>query len=311
MTVTEERFLVTGAHGCIGAWTIAELVREGTAVLGLDLVPGPGRAELLLEPDELETVRFVQADITEEDAVKRVVGEHGISHVVHLAGLQYPQCRDHHVNGARVNVIGTINVFEGVLANPGTQLAYASSLAALLDGMLYGAWKAANEATARAYWKEDGVPSIGLRPGLVYGVGRDQGTTSSMSQAMLAVALGERFHIVHGGSTPTQHGADMARLFIRAARAATDGAGAYSTGGEDVHMSEVVAAIRRAEPDAEVSYEEAPFAGAPDGWSSTELEQAIGPITWRSLDDGVAETIEHYRRLAERGLVSPLRLRAA
>ena len=31
-----ERFLVTGAHGCLGAWTVAELVRQGTDVVAFD-----------------------------------------------------------------------------------------------------------------------------------------------------------------------------------------------------------------------------------------------------------------------------------
>ena len=40
-----------------------------------------------------------------------------------------------------------------------------------------------------------GVPSIGLRPYVVYGPGRDQGMTSGPSVAMLAAARGEPFHI--------------------------------------------------------------------------------------------------------------------
>jgi nucleoside-diphosphate-sugar epimerase len=31
-----ERFLVTGAYGCIGAWTVRQLVREGVEVIGVD-----------------------------------------------------------------------------------------------------------------------------------------------------------------------------------------------------------------------------------------------------------------------------------
>jgi nucleoside-diphosphate-sugar epimerase len=49
--------------------------------------------------------------------------------------------------------------------------------AALADGQLYGTWKRANEGTAAAFWAEDGFPSIGIRPALVYGVGRDRGVT--------------------------------------------------------------------------------------------------------------------------------------
>ena len=34
--MTTERFLVTGAMGCIGAWAVHELVREGTPVVAFD-----------------------------------------------------------------------------------------------------------------------------------------------------------------------------------------------------------------------------------------------------------------------------------
>ena len=49
-----DRFLVTGAHGCIGAWTVAELVREETEVVAFDVAPGYGRAGLLLDQGLLD-----------------------------------------------------------------------------------------------------------------------------------------------------------------------------------------------------------------------------------------------------------------
>ena len=49
---------------------------------------------------------------------------------------------------------------------------------------LYGVYKLANEGTARVYWQEDGVASVGLRPFSVYGPGRDQGLTAGPTLAM-------------------------------------------------------------------------------------------------------------------------------
>jgi predicted nuclease with RNAse H fold len=40
---TPERFLVTGAYGCIGAWTVRQLVREGVEVIGVDAPLGSSR----------------------------------------------------------------------------------------------------------------------------------------------------------------------------------------------------------------------------------------------------------------------------
>lgn len=299
------RFLVTGAHGCIGAWTVAQLVQEGVSVTGMDIAPGPGRARLLLDSRQLEGAVFVKGDITDPKSVYRIFEKHDITHVIHLAALQYPYCRDDHLSGAQVNVIGTLNIFDAVLARgKQVKLVYASSIGALGDRTLYGAWKVANEGIAAAFWAEDQLASIGIRPALVYGVGRDRGVSAAMSKAMLAAALGEPYSIVHGGSAPTQHAGDIAQIFIRAARADIQGAVVYSTGGEIRHMQEVVDAIRRFAPHACITFEDKPFVGTPSEFSGDELEAVIGPITWRSLDQGVAETIERFEALARAGLVS-------
>src|SRR6185369_559910 len=110
----EERFLVTGALGCIGAWTVRELVREGVTVVGFDVGRDPRRLELVLEPDELAKVTLVQGDITDLDALQQALNEHEITNVIHLAALQIPFSRADPPLGARVNVVGTVNVFEAV-----------------------------------------------------------------------------------------------------------------------------------------------------------------------------------------------------
>jgi nucleoside-diphosphate-sugar epimerase len=224
-----ERFLVTGAHGCIGAWTVAELVHDGAEVVAFDVAPGHGRMTLLLDESELRRVRVVHGDVADHDAPRSAFV--GVTHVVHLAALQFPYCRDHHVEGARVNVVGTVSVFDAALA-AGAKLVYASSTAALLEGQLYGTWKRANEGTAAAFRAEDGFPSIGIRPALVYGVGRDRGVTASVTLAMQAAARGEPFHIALGGSSPLNHAGDIARIVVRAARAVSEGAPVYDAGGK-------------------------------------------------------------------------------
>jgi UDP-glucuronate 4-epimerase len=289
-----ERFLVTGAHGCLGAWVVAELVREGTDVVAFDLADGQGRAALLLDEPSLRRVRFVRGDVADPAAVAEATS--GVTHVVHLAALQYPYCRDDHLGGARVNVLGTVCVFDAALA-AGARLAYASSIAALGHESLYGTWKRANEGTAAAFWAEDRFPSIGLRPALVYGVGRDRGVTASMTLAMEAAAQGQPFHIVHGGESVLNHAGDVARLFIRCARVVAEGAPVYDTGGPIHGMDDVVAAIVAAVPGSRITFEDAPFAARPEGFDGAALETVVGGVEWRSLDEGVRETIERFREL--------------
>ena len=68
----EERFLVTGALGCIGAWILRTLLREGVPAAGFDLGDEHARgSRSILEPDELARVELVQGDITDLAAVER------------------------------------------------------------------------------------------------------------------------------------------------------------------------------------------------------------------------------------------------
>ena len=166
--------------------------------------------------------------------------EHEISHLIHLAALQVPFCRADPERGARVNVHGTVVVLEAVKArvNRIRGLAYASSTAVYNaadpspapesggaePSTLYGVFKLANEGTARVYWYEDDVASIGIRPYVVYGPGRDQGLTSGPSLAMEAAARGAGHTIAYGGTAQYDYAPDVGRAFALAARAATEDA---------------------------------------------------------------------------------------
>ena len=231
-----ERVLVTGALGCLGAWAVKAVLEDGDEPVGYDLGDAMHRLELILSPEERERLTLVRGDITDLDAFGRALDEHAITRVVHLAGLQVPFCRADPVLGARVNVVGTVNVFEAVKERldriPG--VAYASSAAVYgpddpspapesggtAPGTIYGVYKLANEGTARLYQAESGVPSIGIRPYVVYGPGRDQGMTAGPTQAMAAAARGEGFAIGYGGVARYDYAPAVSRAFVRAASAA-------------------------------------------------------------------------------------------
>jgi nucleoside-diphosphate-sugar epimerase len=295
--MSKETWLVTGASGCIGAWTVLTLVQEGAEVVALDR--GTANARLaLIGGGHVRPAHPVDVDIRDLAALEHVLAEHSVTHVVHLAALQVPFCRADPPRGAEVNVVGTTNLFEAArrhgLASP---IAYASSAAVydatgetLTPTTIYGVYKVANEGTARLYWQESQVASVGLRPLVVYGGGRDQGTTAAPTQAMVAAARGEAFNIPFGGSTQLQYGADAARAFIDAARRPAVGAEVYNMGGPEVPIAEIVAAIEAAVPGARVTFDDValPFPSRlPRPW----FEMGVTPLA-----EGVATTVELYRR---------------
>ena len=241
------RYLVTGAFGAIGVWTIRSLLDRGHEVVTFDLAEQAPRMAIALTPEEIERVVRVRADITDLNVVERALDEHGVTHVIHLAALQVPFVRADPPLGARVDVVGTVNVFEAVRRRRGriAPLVYASSIAALGDdehpSTLYGIFKRANEGTGVRYFEDYGVSSIGIRPHTVYGPARDQGLTSAPTTAMIAAAAGVRYHIPFGGSVQMQYTADVGEAFVRATELdAYEGASVHNLDGPVVSMPDLL-----------------------------------------------------------------------
>jgi nucleoside-diphosphate-sugar epimerase len=306
-----EHFLVTGALGCIGAWSCALLAEEGAYVVGYDLGTDDRRLRLATDAE----VPLEQGDITDRDALASVLDRHEITHVIHLAALLLPMIKRDPPHGTAVNIGGTVNVLDAAKTR-GIQVAFASSVAAYspVDGeggavpndlvghptTYYGVHKQACEALARIFWEEEHVPSIGIRPCVVYGPGRDNGLTASPTLAMAAAAAGQSSRIAFGGRTQMQYAPDTARVFVAAARAATEGSRTYHLGGPVVSQAEVAASIERAAPGVSVEVDEEKLLPFPEDYDGSALEQRIGPITWTPLAEGVAATIQRLRGSAER-----------
>jgi UDP-glucuronate 4-epimerase len=318
----KERFLVTGALGCIGAWVLRNLVREGTPVTALDLGRNRGRLALVLSEAEIARVQFVNADITDLAAVERTILDAGITHIVHLAALQLPFCQADPPLGARVNVVGTVNLFEAARRAGLHHLAYASTTAVygldteyprdplphdapLLPRSHYGVYKQANEGTARVYWLESGISSIGLRPYVVYGPGRDQGMTSTTTKAILAAAARLPYQVSYGGRYCLQFADDTARVFIRAARQPFQGAEAFNLGGPSVSTAQVIAAIEACEPEmrGKITYKDIPLP-FPQEVDHSALVRLLGDLPETPLEQGVSATLEIFHGALRSGCVS-------
>ncbi len=319
--MSNERFLVTGAAGCIGTWVLRNLVREGVPVTAFDLDSKYQRLPLLLDDQEIAKIHFIHGDISDLATVEAALKDNHADHIIHLAALQLPFCKADPVAGAKVNVVGTVNILEAAKRLGLKSLVYASSTAVyglseeypdeplahdapLRPRSHYGFYKQANEGNAAVFSRDDGLSSIGLRPYVVYGAGRDQGMTSTPTRAILAAAAGQSYKISFGGRYCFQYGDDTARAFIQAARADLHGAQVFNIGGKSVSTAEVITAIEQAEPSARgrITFDDIPLPFPPEV-DHTALAAAVGPLTFTPLADGVAETLSIFRRALAEGRI--------
>jgi nucleoside-diphosphate-sugar epimerase len=293
----------------------------GDSVWIFDLKEDPRRLRLILPEERVRPVSFVAGDVTDLAGLKAALAIHAITHVVHLAGLQVPVCRADPILGAKVNVVGTLAVFEAVRQSQGQvqRLVYASSAAVfgppeaypagpladdapLKPSTHYGYFKCCNEGNARVYYQDHRLSSIGLRPWTVYGAGRDFGMTSEPTKAIKALALGRPYHISYGGVQDLQYVEDVAAAFVRALEAPYTGAKSYNLRGHVVDLPEFHRVLCEVEPSAAklISHGDQQIAIAYD-LDDAAFQRDLGPLPRTPLEEGIRKTLQLFRQLQAEG----------
>jgi nucleoside-diphosphate-sugar epimerase len=307
----EGAVLVTGAGGCIGSWALALLARASVPVVAFDLSQDRRRPRLLMSEADLERITWLTGDIADTEMVATVVRQYEVQAILHLAALQVPFCKADPVAGAKANVLGTVNVFEAARVAGLKRLAYASSIAALsmVPGApwlatLYGAYKICDEMIGRVYFQDWAVPSVGFRPGVVYGVGRDQGITSKTTVAILAAAAKRPYTVPFKGAVSALHAGEAASAFIRAVSKDRESAEVFNLNGVATSVEGWLELLRELAPEAkvELSGEPLPF---PMDLSDEPVRAFLGDYGAVPLEEGIGETLDAFRRLLAQGLISP------
>ena len=201
--LTGRKVLLTGAAGCIGAWVVKLLRGMDAIPVVFDITDNRDRLDLIM-PDAGSVIWEV-GDITDYDQLLRTVERHDVTAIIHLAALQVPFCKADPIKSAAINVMGSAHILECARQSGIRRLAYASSIAAPAMGnspwlsTLYGAHKVCGEQMASVYWQDWQVASVGIRPAIIYGPGRDQGMSAAPTVGMLAAQCRQPYHVPFGG----------------------------------------------------------------------------------------------------------------
>src|SRR6267142_5399749 len=91
--LTNRTFLITGAHGFIGAWITRRLLEGNARVIIFDRSADPQRLLLIMTPEQVARVQLVTGDITEAGSLLPIIDQYSVTNLIHLAGLQVPTCR--------------------------------------------------------------------------------------------------------------------------------------------------------------------------------------------------------------------------
>ena len=289
---------ITGGGGFLGLWLARRLLEQGVAVRVLDAqAPTPLATQVLGE--RLAQVDWQQGDITHAENVARALAS--CDAVAHLAGVLTPVCQASPVRGAQINLIGSLHVFEAARAQGLSHVVYASTAGVYGPSQPdipepathYGAFKLAVEGSARAYWHDQGFPSVGFRPFVVYGPGRETGASAGPSLACQAAVRGLPYDMPMSGSTGMIHVDDVVACFAHAMSQVPNGARVFNLVGQKASMQEVKAAI-----EAQISGARIGITGQPLRISADLREDGLDdwwperPRT--ALGEGIARTLAVY-----------------
>jgi nucleoside-diphosphate-sugar epimerase len=297
------KVLVTGGSGFLGAWVMRRLLARELDVRAFD-VREDRRLLSVLAPQCAAQAQWQTGDIASAADVSRAM--HGCDAVIHLAGVLTPACAADPVRGAQINLIGTLNVFEAARAAGVKTVLYASSAGVFGpdDGTApfpqthYGAFKLACEGSARAYWHDHGIASVGFRPLVVYGAGRESGSSAGPSLACRAAARGEPYTIPFTGSTGLVFADDVAAAYEQALLREIRGAHAFTLAGEIAGVETVIARIEALVPGARIDAAGAPLPIATSFPADPELARLLPGLPQTPLDDGLRQTVAFYRENA-------------
>ena len=284
------KVLITGG-GFLGLRLASALQTSGHDVRVLDIAPSPS-----------PTIDWLQGDVSSLDVVQSALA--GCSRVVHLAALLTPACAADPLRGAQVNVVGTLNVVDAARRANLTHVVYASSAGVYgpddpahpRPTTLYGTWKLAAEGVARSYVADHGITSVGLRPFVVYGAGREVGLSSGPSLACRAAVRGEAYTIPFTGRTGLVYVDDVVRAFAAALAPKQPGAFVFDMPGVIASMDALIAEIRRQVPTAQLDAKGPPLPIAPD-IAQADMSGVLGAQPVTPLADGVAATLAACRTL--------------
>lgn len=297
------RILLTGGSGFIGAWIVRRLARRGIDVRVFDINGDRSTVTEIAGDVVARDLDWRTGDIRATDEVGRAA--QGCDGVIHLAGVLTPACSENPILGAEVDLIGTLNVFEAARQRGFASVVYASSAGVFgpddavhpCPATFYGAYKLDCEGAARAYWTDHRLPSIGFRPLVVYGAGRETGRSAGPSLACRAAARGEAYVHPVTGATGFVYVDDCASLFEQALMTTPKGAAVFNVIGDVATVEDVLAEIRHNVPDARLSASGPPLPVAP-GIAEEGLDDLFAGRPRTSLAQGIKATIDHYRARA-------------
>jgi nucleoside-diphosphate-sugar epimerase len=268
-------YLVTGGTGLVGSRICRQLIDQKDRVIAYDIRPDYDMLDLVFEKTQKRQLSVIEGDIVDFDFLMKIIQENDVDTVIHTAAMLGDANKQNPRWATKVNVEGTINIFEAARLLKLKKVVSASSNAIFpvnfpaelpkeykLDDIvgrpwaLYGAAKFFGENASDFYFEEFGTDITSVRYGaILFGAGQISGHSGTIvRELILKPALGEPT-IVHDGDTMLEwlYAEDVARATILATRVKRSRTKtAYNIGGFEHTIKELFDYIKSLLPEAQM-----------------------------------------------------------
>jgi len=300
--------LVTGAAGFIGSYLIPNLCQKGYEIYATDIAQEPQWIK------DMPSVEYIQADLSREADIYKLMGLARPEKVIHLVSLLAGPCEANPSLGYRVNFMSAMALMDSCVTFGANRFVMTSSISVFGKGLpepvkddaekypltVYGQTKLACEHMMEWYQRVRGLSCGAVRFPWVFGPGRKTGITAEYSSKLLdAIAAGEKVII----DTPQEKGdwlyvKDAVKSLVLMIEMNDQPQIAYNIMGGLYTVGEAMEIARKTFPEARIEILDGEETSSPYP-SSYDDSNARNDLGWKpdyTLEQAMKEHVETIRK---------------
>lgn len=301
------KILVTGGAGFVGSHLVDKLINDKHVVVIIDDL-STGKKEFVNKSAE-----FYKIDIRDKK-ISKIFDKHNFDIVYHIAAQKsVPYSLKNPIEDANINILGALNLFDNCIKHSIEKIIFTSTGGAIYDSAdffptdeecvakplsPYAVSKFAIEKYLNFYQKVYGLNYVIIRPANIYGPRQDPHGEAGVIAIFISNLLQNKQCYINGGdqSRDFVYVKDVVNALIMSQKAKNE---IYNIGtANDISITNLYEKIRKLTNSNLTPEYRSAIRGEviKSQLSSKKIKEQIGWTPKTSLNDGILETINYFKK---------------